>query len=332
MDIYNVDIQRLTGGGRIEFVDLAKGVCIMLVVMYHVGIDIPNFDVIRMPLYFIISGLFYKSYGSIKAFCIKKINKILIPFVSFYLISYSIFYLLKYLLKGIAVIDNGLQDVFISHHIFNTPIWFLLCLFWVSIIFNLLYNLCTNKYILSITVLSIGCLGIWIKSKNIWLPMFLDSSLSAVPFYYIGYLLKNTRLLLPNRLDKYCIPISALLFIITFFITVKIGLHLDVQYNIVPYSSYIVSTFGVLAVLFLCKHIKYIPIVSYFGRYSIIILVTHNLVYSFIKVVFQKMGLIFCGFVWFQFAIVLLASCALIPICKKWIPYFVAQKDLIRLK
>lgn len=183
MDIYDIDTQRFNGGGRLEFVDLAKGVCIVvLVVMYHVGINIPHFDIIRMPLYFIISGLFYKSYGSTKAFCIKKINKILIPFVSFYLISYSIFYLLKYFVKGVVLIDNGLQDVFISHHIFNTPIWFLLCLFWVSVIFNLL----SNKYILFVIVLSIGCLGIWLKSKNIYLPMFLDSALSALHFTISG--------------------------------------------------------------------------------------------------------------------------------------------------
>lgn len=74
-------VNKLVGGG-IEFIDLAKGVCIILVVMFHVGIDIPHLDIIRMPLYFIISGLFYKPYDSITSFCIKKPNKILIPFSS----------------------------------------------------------------------------------------------------------------------------------------------------------------------------------------------------------------------------------------------------------
>lgn len=68
-------IEKVNGGGeRIEFIDLAKGVCIILVVMFHVGIDIPHLDIIRMPLYFIISGLFYKPYDSITSFCIKKTN------------------------------------------------------------------------------------------------------------------------------------------------------------------------------------------------------------------------------------------------------------------
>ena len=50
---------------RIDFIDLAKGICIFLVVIGHCGapIDIPGYGIVRMPLYFILSGLFFKTYG-----------------------------------------------------------------------------------------------------------------------------------------------------------------------------------------------------------------------------------------------------------------------------
>ena len=50
---------------RIEFIDLAKGVCILLVIMMHtdVNVDFPGLRGMRMPLYFILSGLFFKDYG-----------------------------------------------------------------------------------------------------------------------------------------------------------------------------------------------------------------------------------------------------------------------------
>lgn len=50
---------------RIEFIDLAKGVCIIMVVMGHCGcpLEIPGWTIVRMPLYFILSGLFFKDYG-----------------------------------------------------------------------------------------------------------------------------------------------------------------------------------------------------------------------------------------------------------------------------
>jgi fucose 4-O-acetylase-like acetyltransferase len=77
---------------RIEFVDLAKGVCILLVIAWHCSAfadEIPNVSrLIRMPLYFVISGLFYKDYGGWLLTIVKKINRLIIPFVFFFL-SYA---------------------------------------------------------------------------------------------------------------------------------------------------------------------------------------------------------------------------------------------------
>ena len=68
---------------RIEFIDLAKGICILLVVLLHIGIDV-NFwgtTSMRMPLYFVLSGLFFKDYGSLYNLLIKKTNRLIIPFL-----------------------------------------------------------------------------------------------------------------------------------------------------------------------------------------------------------------------------------------------------------
>lgn len=76
---------------RIEFVDLAKGICISLVVLFHVFGDLSG-DVIqlmnlfRMPLYFVLSGLFFKTYDGLIPFIKKKTNKLLITF--FFLLSF----------------------------------------------------------------------------------------------------------------------------------------------------------------------------------------------------------------------------------------------------
>lgn len=63
---------------RIDFFDLVKGICILLVVSGHCGfpIDIPGYEIVRMPLYFILSGMFFKDYGGFKNLLIKKVNKI----------------------------------------------------------------------------------------------------------------------------------------------------------------------------------------------------------------------------------------------------------------
>jgi fucose 4-O-acetylase-like acetyltransferase len=75
---------------RIDFVDLTKGICIILVVMAHIDGAFAKFDessmisCFRMPLYFFISGIFFKSYEGFAGFLIRKINKLLIPFTFFY--------------------------------------------------------------------------------------------------------------------------------------------------------------------------------------------------------------------------------------------------------
>ena len=62
---------------RYAFVDLAKGFCIMLVVWHHIastwGIESyplkETVSLFRMPLYFFLSGLFFKEYAGFFDFC-----------------------------------------------------------------------------------------------------------------------------------------------------------------------------------------------------------------------------------------------------------------------
>ena len=99
---------------RIDFVDLTKGVCIILVVMAHVGGAFEQLDTnsmlscFRMPLYFFISGVFFKSYEGLFGFILRKINKLIIPFLFFYLSAF----LMKYIVWKIAPViqENRLMD------------------------------------------------------------------------------------------------------------------------------------------------------------------------------------------------------------------------------
>ena len=68
---------------RIAYIDLAKGFCIALVVFYHskgvLGVQYLTdifFVSFRLPLYFFLSGLFFKEYGSFHNFFIKKTNRL----------------------------------------------------------------------------------------------------------------------------------------------------------------------------------------------------------------------------------------------------------------
>ena len=84
---------------RIVWIDTAKGICIILVVLYHSLIhthadfllrntNVENFlSAFRMPLYFALSGIFFKTYSSFSNFVIRKINKLIVPFLFFYILG-----------------------------------------------------------------------------------------------------------------------------------------------------------------------------------------------------------------------------------------------------
>lgn len=320
---------------RIDFIDLAKGVCIILVVMGHCGtpIGFPGFEIVRMPLYFILSGLFFKDYGGGYNFFIRKSNKILFPFIFFYLLGYAVFYSIKIFAPELLVTGaRGILDVFTNRQFFNGPIWFLLCLFWCNIIFCQI-TLHIKKELWQIAlVVVLGFTGYFLGHKEIFIPMFLDVALTALPFFAFGFYLKKSKILYPNKFDKYNILFALFFWIIAFTLTRTTHFRLSLHYNgLEGWSTYLISITSVLAILFLCKAIKRVPFVTYCGRYSIVLLCVHHMIYRPLMVLLPKTGIELLSDRWSIAIITLLLSVLCIPVCKKFIPWFVAQKDLIKL-
>lgn len=83
-----------TSTKRIAYVDLAKGVGIFLVVFIHgddwFGLEYQAkyaISIFLQALFFFLSGMFFKSYGSFGEFLKRKCNSLLIPFLAFYLLT-----------------------------------------------------------------------------------------------------------------------------------------------------------------------------------------------------------------------------------------------------
>ena len=77
---------------RIDYFDLMKGVCIILVVLHHCHLFGTDWlRCVRMPLYFMLSGMFFKRYSGFADFVTRKFNKLVIPCVTFFVLSELIF-------------------------------------------------------------------------------------------------------------------------------------------------------------------------------------------------------------------------------------------------
>lgn len=334
---------------RIEFIDLAKGVCILQVVILHFldnAVDyLPFLDYLRylrMPLYFCLSGLFYKDYGSMSSFWKKKINKILIPFVAWYLISYLLLAVRDLIIPAPSETGAHILDIFYQRPLFNNPLWFLLALFWCNVIFNLIQ---ANIKSIKLQVAAVGFVtgfGNVMALYEFGNPFYMVTACSCMPFFCLGYFLKKTAILYEDtdrKKDWMLLGFGALSLVLMALMPLEIP-HFSYHENSYysegnPLFFYMFAGIFVVSTMLLCKFIKKLPYISYIGRYSIIVLVTHILVYYVVTGVADKVlhlqednPLLLT----IEVSIVLLSMLIVIPFCKKFLPYICAQKEITRKK
>ncbi len=323
---------------RIEFIDLAKGVCIILIILGHTGfsVDFPGLTAMRTPLYFTLSGLFFKDYGGFLQLLVRKVNKILVPFLFFYTASYIIFYLCNWAFPGLIVSDaEGWMDVFTQNQYFNGPIWFLLALFWCNIAFCAISLNIKKELYRFLAVIVLFFIGYAVERASVFLPCMLDASMIGMPFFYFGYLLKKSPLLYSEVKNRYNLLLSAALFLVAYITDVAFAPIIyfhdkKIEGNLLAMA--VLACSSVVALLLLCKCLKRLPVVSYIGRYSIIPLCLHHLVYRPLQLLLREIPFLEeyenCAV-----ALLTIVICmAFIPLCVRFLPYVTAQRDIIRIK
>ncbi len=316
----------ISQSNRIEFIDLAKGVCIILIVAGHCGLSaIPGLESwVIVSFYFLLSGLFFKIDGGIKKFIIKKTNQILVPFIFFAipgLILYSIVKGWEYSSLLALFQTNGPYPRVLG----NGALWFLISLFNCGLMFAIVKTYVKSTILQGLVFVFLGAVGLVLSHYKIRLPLFLASSFTAIPFYWAGYYLKQTKLLYKSSYDKYNLLFFIILYAISYLLSLlRADAHFDSRLNIISIVDYPLIVTSLFALLFLCKAIKHLPIVSYIGRYSLVVLCTHMLVLRSVEFIVDLNTVCL-------FLITLTISTILIPICIKYFPYFTAQKDLIKI-
>lgn len=282
-----------------------------------------------MPLYFFLSGLFFKLYDGFGSFFVKKVNKLLIPFFFFYLLTSVVLPNILHSFFGYhfeTVIGWPSLYAFVYPEVFpNIPIWFLWCLFISNIIFYLLVLVSRRREKLLVLLAFLFSLaGYILHHYEINLPAFTDSSLWFFPYFFFGYY-TTQRGFLQSKLSwiTLCWALPALL-VVSFVLS---NMESDIML-VQMLRCWIASMAGIFFVLLLSRLLGRIPLITYFGRYSIMILVSHLIVIQVTHKVFN--GIIPDGLPinLLSFLVTVLLSLLLIPLMKRYIPWFVAQKDL----
>lgn len=297
---------------RIEWIDIAKGIGIILVIVAHAEIPYKssfNNEVLfqrffvysfHMPLFFFLSGLCFKVNNNIsfKTFLQKKAKGLMIPYLTFSII-WIIFE------STVAIYQNQFTFHFIKNEIVTYllqvryhAIWFLPCMFVLEIVFYVMVRLIDEKWFLIFPTILLLLLGIMYRKyidKN--LPWNIDIIPMALPFFLVGYLLKDK--LLKVKIKAWTsialFMVFALLNQVTNYYNCKcFGEHfVDMYAN--SYCNYILfyisAFFGIASICALSCSIEntrhnslsYIGknTLVYFGIHQIIFVVTTKIIYHF---------------------------------------------------
>lgn len=177
---------------RIEWIDIAKGISIILVVLGHTRISSIQFlgdwlGSFRMPFFFFVSGLLFNRNGNIsfKSFLLKKWKGLGRPFIIF---SFVVF-------LGYCIVDTPQARLTLEQ--FPTSGWGGYALWFIPVLFatnTLYYCLCRvlkkDSYRL-LALLILSCLGFFTYVKNVPNYWNLNFVLTAVLFYGVGNLLST---------------------------------------------------------------------------------------------------------------------------------------------
>ena len=289
---------------RIEWIDFAKGITILLVIIGH---TVPvNNNIIRstifsfhMPLFFILSGLTYRYSTSYSEF-FKKLKRsffhLIIPVICLWFLTliidlinnvsgfHSFSEFAKFLFIKILVLLYSSGNPTIVQGWIDVPgigiTWFLVALFVSRGIYDLIQLSIKNKLI-RLTVVGILCiLGIVIE-RFISLPFSLNIALSVLPFFVVGEYLKNFSFK-QNAVRKLLISFAiwASTFLITELITksyLELAAH---RYPLFP-LCYITAVAGTIFISEICLIISdkftISKSISYLGRFSLYMLCIHSM-------------------------------------------------------
>ena len=206
--------------------DVVKGIGILAVVIGHYGGLAIDYYIywFHMPLFFIMSGYFFKPIEQRDQFPMllkKNTYRLLVPYFSF-LVSITI---IRY---GFRILEGRMNASWLSQDIVRlllggrfiggwyAPIWFITTLFLTYIAFNfilLLFKKDTTRILLIGILYLLAHLESWLNlSYTIIVPLNLDVTLLSLSYFAFGYYAKKTLSSVPKPFFLTCSLITVVVY------------------------------------------------------------------------------------------------------------------------
>ncbi|WP_166238597.1 acyltransferase family protein [Paenibacillus turpanensis] len=279
------------------WIDFAKGLSIILVVMGHSGDGLVDHYLgwFRIPFFFIVSGFLFKAISreTFPSWSKKRVQQLIVPYIA-YGISTA---LIIFIVNGADIMGFGknLMKLAYGGQVLKGEFgvyWFITCLLITQVLFGFL-----SRFSLKTEVTIIAFLYVISHSFN-WtqylIPWNVDSVFLTIIYYAIGY---HSKELLISLIKKPMIVIASFLLSALFVAldySKALPFTLDIKYNIhsYPVLDIIIPLSLVFAILVCCYYIsKVVPFrfnpIARLGTMTITIMYLHILTNIAIKKIFN---------------------------------------------
>lgn len=303
---------------RKEWVDIAKGITILLMILGHnvIGTKLGSLiNTFHMPIFFILSGYLYRE-KELSVVVKNTGKKVLIPYVVtvFFLTlgrvirnlyqpevySYQPWFevIKNTLLGGVCGFGCGPQESYIHFPYMEVwtvgALWFLPTYFWATVLFAFIQKKTTScKMERSIVIIMLASIGYIIPQFWIWLPTNFDIALFCLIYIYMGYLVSGREL---SKMKWYTYLMVIFVFIVAGVYYHSTALNIRSIPSVITVSSAIA---GSLLMVYLAKWIEdklkvASRMMAWLGRNTLIILCVHLLCLELMpyELIIEKLGLI----------------------------------------
>jgi len=271
---------------RDDVIDISKGVGIFFVVWGHTVCPIDKFIYeFHVPFFFIVSGYFYSRDESWFRFLKKNIKRIVYPYLIYSVIAYVFYSLWMASIFGIKSVDFfSIINVIGYKEPVIAPLWFLLSLFEVVMLYDLLVRFFERKYtvlFVSLVLCFVSYLNSSVRNALPFNYFHVMSSLSMLFFYAFGaYFRKRSLSLYLEDKVKVVILLLSCLSLLLYLSRYSEGLDINGNYITAPFPVYLINALSgswliiTISVFFLkIKSIN--KIFSYIGRNSLFYFALH---------------------------------------------------------
>lgn len=272
---------------RIAWIDVAKGIGIVFVVLGHLcryKIVLNYIYSFHMPFFFFLSGMILdeKKYPSFFPFLKKRTLSLVVPYFFLSAISYVLSMAVNY--RGIqeAVFFEPLLGIIrtsdYDNRLMNGALWFLPCLFVTEIMFFALVRTLGKRWAALFIVLAgvIGYINAYYIPTRI--PWGIDIGLAALPFLGAGYYAYQARDYLKSILDNAFL--SSLVLFVSFCLGAVMGILNGQVLMVIKYygnffAFYSAAFLGIIFWAIISRKISRSWILEYLGKNSLLLFGMH---------------------------------------------------------